>query len=42
MTAVRPRRHGVHPGDDDIPTVELDAVLEHADVAHRQRRPRSA
>jgi hypothetical protein len=24
----------VHPGDDDVVAVELDAVLEHADVTH--------
>jgi hypothetical protein len=36
VTPVRPGRDGVNPGDDHVPTVELDAVLEHADMAHRQ------
>jgi hypothetical protein len=34
VTPVRPGRDGVHPGDDNIVAVELDAVLEHADVTH--------
>jgi hypothetical protein len=35
VTPVRPRRDGVYPGDDHVVAVELDAVLEHTDVAHR-------